>query len=391
MKAWVERSSEATPATHALVLGVSHYQYLDDEESAEPRETFGLHEAKTPATSAWAFANWLKDSYNNPKAPLVSIRLLLSPSDWERQHVGGLAGLPVEVLPATRDNVEVAVGEWHDLAATNRDNVAILYAAGHGIQMSKDDGGIVLLEDFARLKNSPLAHSLNVPGVRDGMAGPTIAQQQFYFVDACRVRPEAAIAFKSLGEGVSLSNPVEGAPLCSAVFFSASPSTEALGLPGAGTLFVQALLDCLRLVAVDDHVHENNSWVVTTSTLMRALPKRVTELAASFGERQTATVGGQLAEVVLHVLPGRPEVPVTLELHPGEASGCARARLWDGLGTGSVFVDRQFTPTLSHTVPAGMYVLTVTISPPTPPYREVPAQPIAALPPAVVERVAVYG
>jgi len=393
MTAWLVREvpgAADAPRTHALVIGVSQYQFLprDGQPAAGDRDTFGLRQAKTPATSAWNFAHWLESSYNNPKAPLASVRLLMSPSEWEKQNVDGLADLPASVLAATRDNVEGAVGEWHDLAGSSRDNVAILYASGHGIQMSKDDGGIVLLEDFAQLRNSPLSHSLNVPAIRDGMAGATMAQQQFYFIDACRVRPPSAAAFQSLGSGVGLSNPFEGAPLCSAVYFSASPSTEALGEPGRGTLFVQALLDCLELAAVDGHVHENGWWVVTTATLMRALPRRVAELAQSFGEEQTATVGGQLADVILHVLPGAPNVPLTLELNPAEAAGCALARLWDGVAN-SIFDDEPFTPTLIRPVPAGIYVLTVRIQPPTPPYQGVPALPILALP-GLTETIAVH-
>ena len=401
MTAWLEREVSGNvdaARTHALVIGVSHYQFLPQPNSSpDPagRETFGLHEAKTPATSAWRFARWLKESYNNPNAPLASVRVLLSPSEWERQNVADLVNLPAEVLPATRDNVIAALDEWHDLANMSRDNVAILYAGGHGIQLSKDDGGIVLLEDFARRPNSPLDHSLDVSGVRKGMAGETMAQQQFYFIDACRVRPLQAVDFQTLGAGVTLTNPFEGAATCSAVYFSASPSTDALGEVGKGTLFVQALLECLDLAAVDDHAHENGWWVVTTGTLMRALPRRVSELAQTFGHEQTATIGGQLADVILQVLPKAPEVPVTFELHPRDAVECAFARLWDGTVGTSIFEDEPFrpdeeaTPKLARPVPAGLYVLTVSIKPPTPPFKEIPALPIPAVPPGVTRKVAV--
>jgi hypothetical protein len=394
---WLQRDvvGEATdvPRTHALVIGVSYYQFLPQEDG-DPGptgpETLGLRQVRTPATAAWRFARWLETSYNNPTAPLASVRLLLSPSAWERQFVADLANLSAEIPPATRDNVADALDQWHDLAATNRDNVAILYASGHGIQMSKDDGGIVLLEDFARRGNSPLDHSLDIAGVRKGMAGLTMAQKQFYFIDTCRVRPPGAETFQMLGSGVSLKNPFEGAPLCSAVYFSASPSTTARGEAGKGTLFGQALLDCLELAAVDDHVHENGWWVVTTGTLMRALPARLAALARSVGFEQTATVGGQLADVILHVLPAAPEVPLTLEVEPAEAATCAFGRLWDGLGPTSIFDDEPFTPTLTRSVPAGWYVLSVRIQPPTPPYRDVPALPIPALPPALTKTIPVH-
>ena len=96
-------------------------------------------------------------------------RLLLSPSEWEKEHVDGLADLPASVLAATRDNVEEAVGEWHDLAGSSRDNVVILYAAGHGIQMSKDDGGIVLLQCVSGSDDRQ----------RDGMVFPARDEQEW--------------------------------------------------------------------------------------------------------------------------------------------------------------------------------------------------------------------
>jgi hypothetical protein len=393
MKPWLQRDVPRDAAgTDAIVVGVSHYRHLpqaDDEPSPTDRETFGLRQAKTPATSALTFARWLARSYNNPMAPLRAVWLLLSPSDWEREHVPAFAEVPDDVPPATRDNVAEAIDAWHDAAAESADNVTVLYASGHGIQVSKDDGGIVLLEDFAQLRNSPLDHSLDVPAVRKGMAGPTMAQRQFYFVDACRIRPRAAVDYQSLGNGVGLRNPFEGAPRVSAVYFSASPSTEALGVPGTGTLFAQALMDCLELMAVDDHVHANGAWVVTTATLMRALPRQIAELAKTRGYEQTGTTGGQLADVVFHVLPKAPEISLTLELEPPEAAQCAVARLWDGIGPSSVFEGEHFTPTLTRAVTAGHYVLTVQIEPPTPPYRELAALPVPVLPPGCRQRVAV--
>jgi len=393
MTLWVDKAVPAGARTHALVIGTSYYEFLPqtDEEASPPgRQTFGLRQTKTPATSAWRFANWLKDSYNNPDAPLGTVRLLMSPSEWEKQNVPGLANLPGEVLAATRDNVGEAVNQWHEAASEDPGHVAILYASGHGIQLSKDEGGIVLLEDFAKWRNAPLDHSLDVGAVRRGMAGPTMAQKQFYFVDACEVRPTEAVDYQSMGQGVGLANPYEGAVRCSAVYFSASPSTEALGEVGKGTLFVQALIDCFELRAVDDHAHENGWWVVTTSSLMRALPPLVSELARRFNQEQTPTTGGQLADVVFHVLPGKPVVPVTLELDPADAAHCALARLWDGItADASVFERQRFTPTLTHPVPAGQYVLTVSMEPPSEEFRELLALPIPALPPGFYGKVPV--
>lgn len=379
---WLSRG-DSDPRMHALVIGVSKYQFLteDGSQGTGGGKTFGLRQARTPATSAFRFAKWLESTYNNPAAPLGSVRLLLSPSDFEKQNVAGLDALPAEVLAATRDNVAQAVDDWMTDCATDAGNVAILYASGHGIQMSPDDGGIVLLEDFAKLQ-SVLDHSLDVGAVRKGMAGSTIAQRQFYFVDACRVKPEEAVQFQTLGNGVGLPATFEGRAPVSPVYFAALPSTEALGAIGDGTLFVQALLECLdTALGVDDRAQADGSWAVTSTTLVKELPKRIRELADSHGAEQVATTGGQIEDAPFHILPGKPEVPITIQLDPDTAVACARARLWDPLAA-EIFDGEAFAPTISRKVPAGQYALKVTIDPPTEPFRDVELFLVAALPPS---------
>jgi hypothetical protein len=310
MTLWVDRrTSEGGPCTHALVVGVSRYEFLPNED-ADPHpddpDTFGLRQARTPATSALNFARWLDASYGNPEAPIGTIRLLLSPSAWERQNVPGLAELAAPAMPATRDNVANAITEWHNDCSESPENVAVLYAGGYVIQLSKDEAGIVLLEDFAKRRSSVLDHSLDVGSVRRGMAGRTMADRQFYFVDACRVRPEAAARLGSVGIGIGLANPFESGPRSSIVYSGASSNTEPLGEPGKGTLFSQALLGCLDGLAAEEREDQDDRWVVTSGSLMQALPKVAHELADSFGVELTVTTGGQLEDVIFHVLPEPP-------------------------------------------------------------------------------------
>jgi hypothetical protein len=69
MTPWVDRAVAAGASTHALVIGTSYYRFLpqtDEEASPTDRETFGLRQTKTPATSAWRFANWLKRLVQQP-------------------------------------------------------------------------------------------------------------------------------------------------------------------------------------------------------------------------------------------------------------------------------------------------------------------------------------
>jgi hypothetical protein len=370
-------------------VGTSRYRYLperDEDPDPEDRTTFSLRQTRTPATAAFAFARWLRSSYRNPSAPLGTIRLLLSPSAFERERIRGLAEVADAVRSATRDEVAEAVDAWFADCATNRDHVAILYASGHGIQISKDEGGIVLLEDFARRPTAKLEHTLNVQRVRAGMAGEQMAQTQLYFVDACRVRPGELVDARDLQDGVGIDRPYEGAADCSAVFFGAAPSTEALGKPGRGTFFGRALLDCLRGYAANDYLVENR-WVITTTSLIRALPARLHELTEPFGAVQHPTPGGQIPDVVIHTLSKPPPAELTLTLSPPEAAGCARARLLDRNSV-EVFSGRRFDPAIVAKVQAGIYTLDVAIDPPTPPYSN-RLLPVAALSPSSQEIVRV--
>ena len=145
---------------------------------------------------------------------------------------------------------------------------------------------------------------------------------------------------------------------------------------------MQALLECLdTALGVDDHVQEDRTWAVTATTLVRALPRRVRELAEIHDAEQTATTGGQLEDVPFHTLPGKPQVPITLTLAPEDAAQVARARLFDPQA-GDLFAGEAFAPTIAREVPAGNYVLEVRIEPPTPPFGDVPVFVVPALPPS---------
>ena len=110
-----------------------------------------------------------------------------------------------------------------------------------------------------------LDHSLDVGAVRKRMAGPTMAQRQFYFVDACRVRLKA-IQFRR-------SATASGSPRCSRK--SHRVTCLLRGHPEHGGARRGRRRDALRAGAarcldtalgVDDHVQEDGSWAVTTTT-----------------------------------------------------------------------------------------------------------------------------
>lgn len=372
-----------TSTTNALVIGTSHYEHLPPKQDGPGEDAlkFGLVRASTPATGAYRFARWLRDRLRNPGAPLGTIRLLLSPSDDEKQADPELSADSERVLPATRENVRAALLEWKRACKGQPGGVAVFYAGGHGISMSKIDS-YVLLEDFAADENV-LDYSVDVGQVHGGMAGQDMPQSQFYFVDACRIRPEAFNRYKDAGDGLGLIVEWAGGDTRAApIYFSASPDTPALGQPGNGTLFSQALLECLEGPGADDTADDQGDWLITTYSLQQAVERRVDELAATHGETQEVVGGGQARMAVLHRFEKAPDFPVSVELAPTAAAAVAWASLWDGGRTNRVLEDQPFDQNpKTWTVPAGLYSLDVTVRPDTPPYTSKVGVAVLVVPP----------
>ena len=368
---------------HALVIGTSYYSYLpqnpDDPAPDGVRETLGLSQATTPASSALAFARWLETEYHNPDAPLGSIRLLVSPSQEEKGRQDALANPEASVLSTTTANVKAALRAWKLDCEKNRDNVAVFYVAGHGIQLSKDDS-IVLLQDFGDPIENVLGCAMDIGAIWRGMSNQHAAKTQFYFVDACRIKPELFSRYESTPVGVTLDVDGGGTVEVAPIFFSSAPRSYALGEPGRGTLFCQALLDCFALHGVEGPDRAER-WTVTTTSLLKSLRTRVADLAAAYGEEQKTVPGGMPVDEVFHVLPGPPEVPLHISLKPKKACQFARAKLWDGLTDKVVFNDVEFTPCLDRKVPSGTYVLAVQIQEDAAKYKGKASVPVAAFPP----------
>ena len=373
MTLWVDRSAETAGAqgrTHALVVGVSRYANLPAKGGPASADEFkmGLKQAETPVAGAFAFAKWLRDVMVNPAAPLSTLRLLLSPSQLELQADADLANAAPTVEAATTPNVRKALLEWWTECRGDPKGIAVVYMSGHGVQLSKTDS-YVLLEDFGA-DPSALDYSVDVGGVFRSMGGATMPQTQLYFIDACRIQPDLFARYRTAGKGIAPPEPLIGPDDRAApVYFSASPDRPALGQPGKGTLFAQALEDALAASGSEGSPDDQDRWYISTYSLAQALGDRVEELAQDIGEVQYVVVGGQVRDAPIHFFPGPPDVPVTIELDPETAAAIARFDLWQGDRQRAVLQASAFNPYPAVcTIPAGSYSIDVTINPPTDPY-----------------------
>ncbi|QRN83179.1 caspase family protein [Chloroflexota bacterium] len=233
------------PGTHALVIGVSEYLHLVDGKDPTPTGiSFGMEQLSAAARSASEFAAWLLNEYQCDHAPLRSLRVLLSPADGEEINPDIAALLPVD-SSATTNNVRIDLGEFRHACDASVDNIAIVYIAGHGVQITKT-GAIVLLSDFGDTHFlSQLEGAIDMAGVHAGMNHPNTAKTQFWFVDACRQQPAIAKKFETLSGAITLDEPI-GATETSPLFLAAGTGTQAYARVGGVTLFNEALLWALR-------------------------------------------------------------------------------------------------------------------------------------------------
>jgi hypothetical protein len=233
-----------------------------------------------------AIYQWLAESFENPRAPLGTCRLLLTPLDGNKAVAGAgvdIAGTDVPTL----DNVLRAAYEWKDDASAHPDGMTFCYIAGHGISMGRQDH-IMLCHDFGDGVGSTFLKSISVLSLWRGMSPnpvrPGLARTQLYFVDSAPSLPEPPPGarptdvfdptYETTEEQVAL------------VFTAAAPTKEAGGL----SVLSEALLECLAGAAAEP-VGERR-WVVTTDRLVRALPERVRRKSTELGIREEVTVSG---------------------------------------------------------------------------------------------------
>jgi Caspase domain len=342
--------------THALVIGVSKYLHFGDGGDPTPNgEEFGMDQLTTAARSASEFAAWLLTDYHSQRAPLKSLRVLLSPSPGEQlaPAVTNLIPIPVE---ATLANAKEAIVAFRHACDARTDNVAIVYVAGHGVQLTKT-GAILLLTDFGDLGHvARLEGALDMAGIHAGMNHPNTAQTQFWFVDACRQRPPIARRFESLEGALKLDVPI-GSTQTSPMFLAAITGTEAFARPGGRTLFSEALLWALTKGAIEPPQAGTAVWHVPVTALIRVLPDQVQALANAEQADQSVDIAGKIHEATFQELPSAPRVDLRIEVDPEVARNVTRGTLKHGSGK---LIARSISAwPFERPVDAGLYTLTI--------------------------------
>jgi hypothetical protein len=348
------------PGTHVLVIGVSEYLHFHDgSQSTNNAKLFDMKQLSAAAHSASEFAAWMLNKYKNDRAPLSSLRVLLSPAPNEVVNAdinNRLTGVTND-FSATRKNVEAELIQFRSVCDLHADNIAVVYVAGHGVQLTKN-GSILLLHDCGS-NNFPnlLDGALNMAGVHAGFNHPNTAQTQFWFVDACRQKPRIAKRFENLQGGLSLDEP-NGSADSNAMYLAATTGTQAYARVGGLTLFCEALLWGLEGgIAAAPLTNLSNFWHVNTLSLFMGLNNRVQKLATAESATQSVDIAGRPNNAVFHEYPQTPKVDLCVELLPDAAANSCKGCLEDNTAVDVVIKNPPWP--MYEKVDAGLYKIKI--------------------------------
>jgi len=347
------------PVTHALVVGVSHYPFLDGPEATTLGEQLGMANLNSAARSAAEVAAWLLEEYRDPDAPLASVRVLLSPVEGETLHASVTARMGGQQARATREAVKTEFTAFRQACRSNPANKAFVFFAGHGIQLNRH-GAIVLLEDFATAEEEDLLFgAVDVLGCWNAMNEEGGAGTQVWFSDACRQRPEIVKRFESLTGAFAPGNVSPGNVVASPLFLSSSTRELAFADPRSLTIFTQALLWALRSAGATGPDETCPEWHVSSTKLSQVLPSRVRELLGGAGGDQSVEVTGRANEAVVHRFADPPQVDIEAVVSPDGLDPAPIASLLFE-GTAPVQVDPSWPVRVRAT--AGLYQLVAEVA-----------------------------
>jgi hypothetical protein len=307
-----------SPGTLALVIGVSRYPFLarDPDGCPTPHNKYGLSELSVSALTAYRFATWLRESYQNSASPLVRCWLLASPTDAELQKEPGLAG----VAEPTFRNCEDAIWDWYSTAlrlpaAHAQKSRLVLFYSGHGLERTLDEQ-LLLPSDY--LERGLVNRAINARDLRQALAACGVPQQLF-LIDACRNdHPRLRDLGFSLN-GTQVLNPVDSSRalpnLDSPVLYGTSSGQQAFAprtVRDGLTLFGQALLSGLTAPPADSLERDSDRCVMVVNQLQKYMNARIAELLLTYGSdaQQRVIMGGQsIGAFVVSELPCDAAVP----------------------------------------------------------------------------------
>lgn len=379
------------PGLHAFITGVSEYPNLPRQGEAGTPSGLGMLRLSSTALTAYLIFDWLlrADASGSLVAPLATCRLLLSPNqnELDRAVPPALTTAPpmrdMSVPKCDLNNFTRAAAAWREDARQRQTDVTLFYFAGHGIQEPSGNQAL-LLEGFG--EPVPLGrHMVDALSLRAGMMPfanhrgdppptlprPDIARTQFYFIDACRNRPDRMPRLQQVGANkiFDAEDPDIADDRLAPIFYAALPEGVAQSDPRQQTLFSLALLRCLSGEAARPPNETEEKYYVSVHSLNEGLKRPLDEINRKLGGSQRWQTYGVGEDAILCYLSDPPSVPISIIVEPDTALDRTSVKIKD-LNTEDdvcLFKAPQDNHPFARNLPAGPYQLTPEIDPLIPP------------------------
>jgi hypothetical protein len=362
------------PATHAVVIGVGDYPHLLDGSGALTDKHGDLRQLSSPPESAFAFARWLLDEFNNPDAPLASLSLLVSDANAraiEHPHLDA----PVVPLPAQSDHVVAALRAWKNLGDSHEQNLMLFFFCGHGVARGLE-GMTLLLRDYGAEPAMPMEGAIDFAAFQRGMA-QCAASYQCFFVDACRQVSDLARNTTESGRKVIQDD--INRPFASdwnyAVLFATVEGEAAYGRRDKPSFYTEELIRGLNGTAANNR-NADGEWRVSTGDLNAAIHRGL-----SLRGPKIRNPAVRLVEFEFHRPRHAPQVPVVVFCEPPSDTALVEFACWRA---GQQIDHRAPAPEAWRTeLPYGVYDFTAQVDERSgsrtgemvlPPYRELKVQ-----------------
>lgn len=297
------------PGTHALVIGAGHYPALRGGGGALTPNHEGMGQLTSPPHSARAFADWLIQSFQNPDRPLASVRMLLSAADRtftaRPQPMAGPVTSTVD--EAILNNLIAEATSWQQAGRANPGSLLLFYFCGHGIAAG-NELSLVAQDYGAGLR--PLDGLIDFGGLLQGMSDSN-SPDQCYFIDACRVASGKILESANTSGDPLVHTTSTDRTARQTVYFSTVGGEKSHGLQNQPSLFTTALLQALDGPAASNGL---GPWQVSSNRLLDAIAYLLKpEIQPDLPTVQVPSAGTQV-DMLLHRLPGKPTVPLTISL-----------------------------------------------------------------------------
>lgn len=183
----VFQKNRTGPATHAVVIGVGRFPFLNGTQAKLMAELRAVEPVTSPPNNALAMAAWLIEAAEQLVPPLASVELLVSPVE---DTTARLPGSEQDIEPATGDRVEDALLAWLGRCETDPGNLGFFFGSSHGMQSQEH---VLLLEDAGAKPTDPWRNMLSLNHLHRNLYN-TVHKRSLIFADCCRNLLEGGIS-----------------------------------------------------------------------------------------------------------------------------------------------------------------------------------------------------